>query len=78
MIELGKRQVLKVVKKVDFGVYLGEAMGAGEKERVLLGLLEEAVDLGASDGHGWWYLPESHGTRWSPRARARRHRGRRW
>ena len=36
MIELGKRQVLKVVKKVDFGVYLGEAMGAGEKERVLL------------------------------------------
>ena len=36
MIELGKRQVLKVVKKVDFGVYLGEEMTAGEHERVLL------------------------------------------
>ena len=36
MIELGKRQVLKVVKKVDFGVYLGEEMTAREHERVLL------------------------------------------
>lgn len=36
MIELGKRQALKVVKKVDFGVYLGEEMTAGERERVLL------------------------------------------
>ena len=50
----------------------------GELRTEVQGLLEEAVDLGASDGHGWWYLPESHGTRWSPRARARRHRGRRW
>ena len=36
MIELGKRQVLKVVKKVDFGVYLVEEMTAREHERVLL------------------------------------------
>ena len=33
MIELGKKQTLQVVKKVEFGVYLGED---GENERVLL------------------------------------------
>ena len=36
MIQLGKKQELTVVKIVDFGVYLGEKIGAGEKERVLL------------------------------------------
>ena len=36
MIKLGIRQVLKVVKKVDFGVYVGEQPDAGEDERVLL------------------------------------------
>ena len=36
MIELGKVQELTVVKKVDFGVYLGEKMDAGQEERVLL------------------------------------------
>lgn len=36
MIELGKRQTLQVVKKVEFGVYLGESTEAGEQERVLL------------------------------------------
>ena len=36
MIELGKVQELMVVKKVDFGVYLGEIMDAGQEERVLL------------------------------------------
>ncbi|MSA00796.1 S1 RNA-binding domain-containing protein [Lactonifactor sp. BIOML-A3] len=36
MIQLGKKQELTVVKIVDFGVYLGEKTGAGEKERVLL------------------------------------------
>lgn len=36
MLQLGKKQLLKIVKKVDFGVYLGEKMDAGEKERVLL------------------------------------------
>lgn len=36
MIELGKKQILQVVKKVDFGVYLGEDTRAAETERVLL------------------------------------------
>ena len=30
MIELGRKQTLKVVKKVEFGVYLGEKKDAGE------------------------------------------------
>lgn len=36
MIELGRKQTLYVVKKVDFGVYLGETIEVGEQERVLL------------------------------------------
>lgn len=36
MIELGKTQALKVVRKVDFGVYLAQAGEPGEQERVLL------------------------------------------
>lgn len=36
MIELGKKQVLTVIKTVDFGIYLAENKNAGEKERVLL------------------------------------------
>lgn len=36
MIELGKKQTLLVVKKVEFGVYLAENMGADAKDRVLL------------------------------------------
>ncbi|NCB92392.1 MAG: S1 RNA-binding domain-containing protein [Clostridia bacterium] len=36
MIELGKKQKLQVVRKVDFGVYLGEYAEAQEEERVLL------------------------------------------
>ena len=36
MIQLGKRQTLQVVKKVEFGVYLGETADAKEQERVLL------------------------------------------
>lgn len=35
-MELGRKQILQVVKKVDFGVYLAESETAGEKERVLL------------------------------------------
>ena len=31
MLQLGKKQLLKIVKKVDFGVYLGEKMDAGRK-----------------------------------------------
>lgn len=36
MIELGKKQTLQVVKKVDFGVYLAESQDADQKNRVLL------------------------------------------
>ena len=36
MLHLGERQTLTVVKKVDFGVYLGEKMDADAASRVLL------------------------------------------
>lgn len=36
MIELGKKQKLLIVKKVEFGVYLAENMDADAKNRVLL------------------------------------------
>lgn len=36
MLELGKKQRLKVVKKVDFGVYLAEEDGDKREDRVLL------------------------------------------
>lgn len=36
MFELGKKQKLIVVKKVDFGVYLGEEQNASSDDRVLL------------------------------------------
>ena len=36
MLELGKKQRLKVVKKVDFGVYLAEEDGDKKEDRVLL------------------------------------------
>lgn len=36
MIQLGKKQELVVVRKMDFGVYLGETSEADEKNRVLL------------------------------------------
>ncbi len=36
MFQLGRKQELVVVKKVDFGVYLGEDQNAGMDERVLL------------------------------------------
>lgn len=35
-IKLGEKQTLKIVKQVDFGVYVGKDMDAGENERVLL------------------------------------------
>lgn len=34
MIKLGERQILKIIKKVEFGVYLAEE--EGKEERVLL------------------------------------------
>ena len=36
MLELGKKQLLKVVKKVEFGVYLAEADRDAESPKVLL------------------------------------------
>ena len=36
MIQLGKKQKLQVIKKVDFGVYLGETLDADAAHRVLL------------------------------------------
>ena len=36
MMELGKRQVLKIVKKVEFGVYLADEKDGDPEERVLL------------------------------------------
>lgn len=35
-LELGKTQTLKIVKQVEFGVYLGEELNAPAQERVLL------------------------------------------
>ena len=37
MIELGRRQKLQVVKKVEFGVYLGEKADAKEQESASAG-----------------------------------------
>ncbi len=36
MLEIGKKQDLFIVKRVDFGVFLGENMNAGAQDRVLL------------------------------------------
>ncbi|MGI6008312.1 MAG: S1 RNA-binding domain-containing protein [Ruminococcus sp.] len=49
MLQLGKKQTLKVVKQVDFGVYLAEEMNAGEGERVLLPKKQVPEGTGAGD-----------------------------
>ena len=36
MLNLGRKQKLTVVKKVEFGVYLSASRDAAQKERVLL------------------------------------------
>lgn len=36
MLEIGKRQLLTIVKKVDFGVYLAKEQEADPEEKVLL------------------------------------------
>lgn len=48
MLELGRKQLLKVVKKVDFGVYLAEDGGDKKEERVLLPARQtpEKADVG--------------------------------
>ncbi len=47
MIELGKKQVLKVVRKVDFGVYLSEEQGAEEKVLLPKKQVPEGTDTGS-------------------------------
>lgn len=49
MIELGKRQKLLVVKKVEFGVYLGESADAKAEERVLLPAKQVPEGIKAGD-----------------------------
>ena len=49
MIELGKMQKLIVVKKEDFGVYVGETSDAGPKERVLLPAKQVPEGCGVGD-----------------------------
>lgn len=46
MLELGKKQRLKVVKKVDFGVYLAEEDGDKKEDRVLLPAKQVPEDAG--------------------------------
>ncbi|HIU74453.1 MAG TPA: S1 RNA-binding domain-containing protein [Candidatus Pelethocola excrementipullorum] len=48
MLEIGRKQSLFIVKKVDFGVYLGEEVNASMDERVLLP--KKQVPEGASEG----------------------------
>ena len=50
MLELGKKQTLKVVKTVDFGVYLGENNNVPSEERVLLP--KKQVPEGTKEGDG--------------------------
>ena len=48
MLNIGRKQKLVVVKKVEFGIYLGETREAGEKERVLLPIKQ--VPEGTKEG----------------------------
>ncbi len=49
MLQLGSKQTLTVVKKVEFGVYLGETANAPENERVLLPKKQVPADLKQGD-----------------------------
>ncbi len=46
MLKLGEKQTLKVVKKVDFGVYLSEDPGAEEKVLLPVKQVPEGTDIG--------------------------------
>ena len=46
MIKLGEKQLLKVVKKVDFGVYLAEESGSEEKVLLPKKQVPEGADIG--------------------------------
>lgn len=47
MIELGKKQVLRVVKKVDFGVYISEEQGAEDKVLLPRKQVPEGTEVGS-------------------------------
>lgn len=49
MIRLGEIQQLKVVKKVDFGVYLADDQGSDREEKVLLPAKQTPEDTGIGD-----------------------------
>ena len=53
MIELGKKQILTVIKKVDFGVYLADTAGTGGREageeKVLLPMKQVPEDTQLND-----------------------------
>lgn len=49
MMELGRQQELTVVKKVEFGVYLGESAQARMEERVLLPRKQVPADVQVGD-----------------------------
>ena len=54
MLNIGRKQKLVVVKKVEFGIYLGETREAGEKERVLLPIKQ--VPEGQKSEMSWKYF----------------------
>ena len=49
MIQLGTTQKLKIVKKVEFGVYLGEEMNAMASDRILLPSKQVPIDAAVGD-----------------------------
>ncbi len=49
MIEIGRKQKLTVVKRVSFGIYLGEQAGAAQTDTVLLPAKQEPEGIGIGD-----------------------------
>ena len=49
MIEIGRKQKLTVVKRVSFGIYLGEQAGASQGDTVLLPAKQEPEGIGIGD-----------------------------
>lgn len=58
-MELGKKQTLYVVKKVEFGVYLGDSPEAGAESRVLLPAKQvpEGAEKGLRSGFFFIKIP---------------------
>lgn len=49
MLKLGEKQILEIMKKVEFGVYLKEPMDAAGEERVLLPAKQVPANAGVGD-----------------------------